>query len=101
MPGKSAAAALTKARQIGSGLYGKSKENLLNLLVIVKFRKRETNFLSPRGRGQVPSPRGGCPKSQTFLSENRESASGLVRGTGYFSLARTFRTVWGRDLGRG
>lgn len=35
MLGKSAAAALTKARQIGSGLYGKSKENLLNLLVIV------------------------------------------------------------------
>lgn len=35
MPGKSAAAALTKARQIGGGLYGKSKENLLNLLVIV------------------------------------------------------------------
>ena len=79
MPWKTTAAALTKARQIGSGLYGKSKENLLNLLVIVKFRKRETNFLSPRGRGQVPSPWGGCPKSQTFLSENRESASGLVR----------------------
>ena len=59
MSGKTAAAALTKARQIGSGLYGKSKENLLNLLVIVKFRKRETNFLSPRGRGQVPSTRGG------------------------------------------
>ena len=78
MPGKTTAAALTKARQIGGGLYGKSKENLLNLLVIVKFRKRETNFLSPRGRGQVPSPWGGCPKSQTFLSENRESASGLV-----------------------
>ena len=56
MPGKTTAAALTKARQIGGGLYGKSKENLLNLLVIVKFRKRETNFLSPRGRGQVPSP---------------------------------------------
>lgn len=58
MPGKTTAAALTKARQIGGGLYGKSKENLLNLLVIVKFRKCETNFLSPRGRGQVPSPRG-------------------------------------------
>ena len=24
------------------------------------------------------SPQGGCQKSQTFLSENRESASGLV-----------------------
>lgn len=59
MPGKTTAAALTKARQICGGLYGKSKENLLNLLVIVKFRKCETNFLSPRGRGQVPSPRGG------------------------------------------
>ena len=35
MPEKSDAPALTKARQIGSGLYGKSKENLLNLLVIV------------------------------------------------------------------
>ena len=57
MPGKTTAAALTKVRQIGGGLYGKSKENLLNLLVIVKFRKCETNFLSPRG--QVPSPRGG------------------------------------------
>ena len=33
MPGKTTAAALTKARQIGGGLYG--KENLLNLLVIV------------------------------------------------------------------
>ena len=27
---------------------------------------------------------GGCPKSQTFLSENRESASGLVQGIGAF-----------------
>ena len=27
---------------------------------------------------------GGCPKSQTFLSENRESASGLVSGIGAF-----------------
>lgn len=35
MPGKTTAAALTKARQIGGGLYGKSKENLLNLLAIV------------------------------------------------------------------
>lgn len=34
MPGKTTAAALTKARQIGGGLYGKSKENLLNLLAI-------------------------------------------------------------------
>ena len=25
-----------------------------------------------------PQGGGGCPKSQTFLSENRESASGLV-----------------------
>ncbi len=58
MLGKTTAAALTKARQIGGGLYGKSKENLLNLLVIVKFRKCETNFLSPRGRRQVPSPPG-------------------------------------------
>ena len=32
---KTTAAALTKARQIGGGLYGKSKENLLNLLVRV------------------------------------------------------------------
>lgn len=35
MLGKTTAAALTKARQIGGGLYSKSKENLLNLLVIV------------------------------------------------------------------
>ena len=35
MSGKTTATALTKARQIGGGLYGKSKENLLNLLVIV------------------------------------------------------------------
>ncbi len=27
---------------------------------------------------QNPPQGGGCPKSQTFLSENRESASGLV-----------------------
>ena len=27
---------------------------------------------------QNPQQGGGCPKSQTFLSENRESASGLV-----------------------
>ena len=42
---------------------------------------------------------GDCLKSQIFLSENRKSASGL-RGTEYFSLARTFRTVWriGREL---
>ena len=36
---------------------------------------------------------GDCLKSQIFLSENRESAFGLVMG---LSLARTFRTVWGR-----
>ena len=47
MLGKTTAAALTKARQIGGGLYGKSKENLLNLLVIVKFRKRETQLFEP------------------------------------------------------
>ena len=35
MLGKSAATALAKAGQIGGGLYGKSKENLLNLLVLV------------------------------------------------------------------
>ena len=35
--------------------------------------------------------RGDCLKSQIFFSENRKSAS----GTEYFSLARTFRTVWG------
>ncbi len=35
---------------------------------------------------------GDCLKSQIFFSENRKSAS----GTEYFSLARTFRTVWGR-----
>ena len=39
---------------------------------------------------------GDCLKSQIFLSENRKSASGL-RGTEYFSLARTFRTVWRMD----
>ena len=98
MLGKTTAPALTKARQIGSGLYGKSKENLLNLLVIVKFRKRETNFLSPRGRGQVPSPRGGCPKSQTFLSENRESASGLVRGYGIFQSREDFSDSLGEGF---
>lgn len=41
---------------------------------------------------------GDCLKSQIFLSENRKSASGLVylyMGMEYFSLARTFRTVWG------
>ena len=63
MLGKTTAAALTKARQIGGGLYGKSKENLLNLLVIVNdnlsFASAKHSFLSPRGRGQVPSPRGG------------------------------------------
>ena len=63
MLGKSATAALTKARQIGGGLYGKSKENLLNLLVIVNdnlsFASAKHRFLSQRWRGQVPSPRGG------------------------------------------
>ncbi len=40
---------------------------------------------------------GDCLKSQMFLSENRKSAFGLVRGTEYFSLARTFRIVWRMD----
>ena len=35
---------------------------------------------------------GDCLKSQIFFSENRKSAM----GTEYFSLARTFRTVWER-----
>ena len=58
MPGKTTAAALTKARQIGGGLYGKSKENLLNLLVIVKFRKCETNFFEPARARASPFPLG-------------------------------------------
>ena len=33
---------------------------------------------------QNPPQGGGCQKSQTFLSENRESASGLVWGIGVF-----------------
>ena len=76
MPGKTTAAALTKARQIGGGLYGKSKENLLNLLVIVKFRKCETNFLSQRGRGQVPSPRGGI-QGEGNVTDRVRGAYGL------------------------
>ena len=58
MPEKSAAPALTKARQIGGGLYGKSKENLLNLLVIVKFRKRETPLFEPAMARTSPFPEG-------------------------------------------
>ena len=58
MPGKTTAAALTKARQIGGGLYGKSKENLLNLLVIVKFRKRETPLFEPAMARASPFPEG-------------------------------------------
>ena len=34
---------------------------------------------------QNPPQGGCCPKSQTFLSENRESASGLVDGIGIFT----------------
>lgn len=40
---------------------------------------------------------GGCLKSQTFLGENRESASGLYGGAEYFSLARTFKTACGNE----
>ncbi len=40
---------------------------------------------------------GGCLKSQTFLGENRESASGLYSGAEYFSLARTFKTACGNE----
>ncbi len=58
MPEKSDAPALTKARQIGGGLYGKSKENLLNLLVIVKFRKRETPLFEPAMARASPFPEG-------------------------------------------
>ncbi len=58
MLGKTTAAALTKARQIGGGLYGKSKENLLNLLVIVKFRKRETPLFEPAMARASPFPEG-------------------------------------------
>ena len=58
MLGKTTAAALTKARQIGGGLYGKSKENLLNLLVIANdnsiFANAKHRFLSREGDGKSP-----------------------------------------------
>ena len=34
--------------------------------------------------GAIRGQGGDCPKSQTFLSENRESAFGLVYGYGVF-----------------
>ncbi len=40
---------------------------------------------------------GDCPKSQTFLSENRESDSGLVKGYGVFQSRKDFSD----DLGGG
>ena len=35
-------------------------------------------YLTPVLFGKLVDNGGGCPKSQTFLSENREDASGLV-----------------------
>ncbi len=47
-----------------------------------------------------PFPEGDCPNSQTFLSENRESAFGLVYGYGVFQSREDFSdSLEGRDLG--
>ena len=44
---------------------------------------------------------GGCPKSQTFLSKNRESASGLVWGYGVFQSREDFSDSLGALIGLG
>ena len=44
---------------------------------------------------------GDCPKSQTFLSENRESAFGLVYGYGVFQSREDFSDSLRGDTGQG
>ena len=44
---------------------------------------------------------GDCPKSQTFLSENRESAFGLVYGYGVFQSREDFSDSLGGGYGSG
>ena len=58
-----AAAAVAVAAPVAGGRRGQVRNRL---------------WYSPDERLPELSAGGGCPKSQTFLSENRESASGLV-----------------------
>ena len=49
-------------------------------------------------QGLFGRPGGDCPKSQTFLSENRESAFGLVYGYGVFLSREDFSDGLGETV---